>query len=99
MRASQCVGATYLSPQSSQPLLLGVRIDICSDDERDDVEEWHPSVLRQELLRKRQSQRRCNPADLHDRHEACLDRSPDLMEGPRASNDSHRSEVHAVLDR
>ena len=80
---------TYLPPQSSQPLLLGVGINVCTDHERDEIEEGNPSVLGQELLGKRQSQWRRNPADLHDRHEAGPDSSSDLVEGPRASDDSH----------
>lgn len=48
---------TYLLPQSSQPLLLGVRIDVCADNKRYEIEERDPSVLGQELLGKRQRQR------------------------------------------
>ena len=86
---STCEITTYLSPQSGQPLLLSMRINVGTNYERDDIEEGDPSVLGQELLGKRQSQWRRNPADFHDRHEAGPDGSSDLVEGPRASNDSH----------
>lgn len=55
-KISTCRNTTYLLPQSSQPLLLGVRIDVCADNKRYKIEERDPSVLGQELLGKRQGQ-------------------------------------------
>lgn len=90
---------TNLLPQSSQALLLGVRVDVGADDKGDDVEERHPRLLGQELLRERQGQRRGDPADLHDRHEAGPDGRAHLVEGPRAGDDGHGDEIDGVLDR
>ena len=87
-----------LPPQGCKPLLLRVRVDICTDDESDDVEERHPGVLGEELLRKGQGDGRDDPADLHDRHEAGLDSRAHLVEGARARNDGHGNQVDAVLD-
>lgn len=53
---STCRNTTYLLPQSSQPLFLGMRIDVCTDNKRYKVEERDPGVLGQELLGKRQRQ-------------------------------------------
>ena len=52
----------------------------------------------QKLLGECQRQRRDDPADFHDRHEAGSDGRSDLMEGPGASNDSHGGEIDCVLD-
>lgn len=46
----------YLS-QSLQALLLGVSVDVGSDEESDNVEERHPSVLGKELLGESERQR------------------------------------------
>ena len=44
---AQCQILTdYLLPQSGQSLLLGVSIDVSSNDERKDIEERNPSLLR-----------------------------------------------------
>ena len=45
----------YLSPQSSEPLLLRMGIYVGADYEGYDVEERYPCVLRQEFLRKSQA--------------------------------------------
>jgi len=47
--------AVVLPPQSSKSLLLGVLVDICSNDEGHEVEERYPGLLGQELLGKRQA--------------------------------------------
>lgn len=73
-------------------------VDIGADEEPDDVEERHPGVLRQELLRKGQRKRRSHPADLHDGHETSADCRADLVEGACASDDSHRRQIDGVLD-
>jgi hypothetical protein len=88
----------YLS-ESLETLLLGVGVDVGADDEADDVKEWHPGVLRQELLREGESDRRSDPAHLHDRHETGLDSCTDLVNRPSTRNDSHRREIDYVLDR
>lgn len=48
-----CEGKTYLPPQSSQSLLLSMRVDISPNDKRDDIEERDPCMFRQEFLRER----------------------------------------------
>jgi hypothetical protein len=90
--------AVVLSPQSSEPLLLGVCVDVGTDDETDDVEEGHPSALWEELLGKGQRDGRDDPADLHDRPEASLDSRADLVECTGTRDERHRNEVYAVLD-
>ena len=87
-----------LSPQRREPLLLGVCVDVCTDDETDDVEERHPGGLRQELLGKSQRDGRDNPADLHDGHETGLDGCADLVECAGAGDQSHGGQVNTVLD-
>ena len=89
---------TYLALQSFKALLLRVRVDVCSDDEANDVEEGHPGVLGKELLRKGKRQRRHNPADLHNGKEASLDGRLDLVERTCASDNGHTGEVDGVLD-
>ncbi|KAB8360594.1 hypothetical protein FH972_024332 [Carpinus fangiana] len=64
-----------------------------ADDKGNGVEERHPRLLRQELLRKSQRQGRCDPADLHDRHEAGSHRRADLVEGARAGDDCHEDQI------
>ena len=88
---------TYLA-QSFEALLLGVSVDVGSNEETDDVEERHPGVLGEELLGEGQSQRRSDPADLHDGHETSADGRANLVEGARASNNGHRAQVDGVLD-
>lgn len=75
--------------QRCKALLLCNRIDVGSNSERDDVEEWDPGVLGKELLRKGKSEGRDDPADLHDRHKSGLPGRVDLVECPRASDDGH----------
>jgi hypothetical protein len=84
--------------QSCKTLLLCHGVDVRSNGERDDVEERDPSVLGKELLRKSKGQGGDDPADLHDRHESGLPSRMDLVHGPRAGNDSHREQVHTVLN-
>lgn len=81
--------SVVLSPQSSEPLLLGVCVDVCADDEPDNVEEGHPGALRQELLGESQRDRGDDPADLHDWPEASLDSRADLVECTGASDERH----------
>ena len=40
----------HLLPQGREPLLLGMRVDVGPDDEGNDVKEWNPGLLREELL-------------------------------------------------
>ena len=84
--------------EGRETLLLCDRVDICTNEERDDVEERDPGVLGEELLRKCKRKWRGDPANLHDRHEAGLPGCMNLVEGPRASDDGHRNQIHAVLD-
>lgn len=85
-------------PEGFQTLLLGVGVDVGSNEKRDDVEERHPGVLGQEFLGKGQSQWGCDPADFHDGHETGLDGGADLVEGARTGDDGHRGQVDCVLD-
>lgn len=89
---------SYLA-QSLQALLLGVGVDIGSNEEPNNVEEGHPGVLGEEFLGKGQGQRRGDPADLHDRHETGLDGRANLVEGAGSGNDGHGSQVDDILDR
>ena len=103
MRVSQAGGldgrsSAHLPPQSSQPLLLGVRVNVGADHECHDVEERYPSLLGKELLGKRQRDWRSDPADLHDWHEAGPDGGTDLVEGPSSGDDGHGSQIDGVLD-
>lgn len=75
-----------------------MRIDVCTNDEADDVEKGHPSVLGQELLGEGQRNGGDDPADLHDGPEASLDGRLHLMEGAGASDKRHGDQVNAVLD-
>jgi hypothetical protein len=87
-----------LSPERCKPLLLGVRVDVCADDEADDIEEGDPGRLWQELLGERERDGRNDPADLHDGPEACFDGGANLVEGACAGDEGHGDEVYAVLD-
>lgn len=84
---------TYPLPQRSQSLLFGMRIDIRANAESHDIEEWHPCLLRQELLRERQRDGRGDPGDFHDGHEAGANGGADLMPGAGAGDDGHGGEV------
>ena len=88
----------YLPSQRLESLLLRLGIDPGANDKSNDIEERHPSLLRQELLGKSQCQGRDDPANFHDRHEAGSDRRSDLVEGPGAGDDGHGSEIDCVLD-
>ena len=87
-----------LSPQSRKPLLLGVRVDVCTNDESNNVEERYPSVLWKEFLGERQRNGRHDPANLHDRHEAGLDGGTNLVEGTCTGDDSHGDKIDSILD-
>jgi len=84
--------------ESSKALLLRNGIDICSNEKRDNVEEWYPCMLRQEFLRESKCNRRSDPADLHHRHETCFPSCMNLMNGFCAGDDGHRHKVDTVLD-
>lgn len=88
-----------LLPQRSQPLLLGGRVDVSSDKERDKVKEWHPRLLGQEVLGKSKREWRSHPADFHDGQETGADGRADLMESAGACDDGHGGQVDSVLDR
>jgi hypothetical protein len=81
--------AVVLLSQGSQTLLLGVCIDVCTDDKGNDVEEGNPSLLGQELLGKGESQGRSAPADFHDGKQTGTNGSADLVEGAGAGDDGH----------
>lgn len=87
-----------LLSQSSETLLLGVSIDVGTNDKADDVEERHPGLLGQELLGKGQCQRRGAPADLHDRQQAGANSGADLMNGAGSGDQGHCREVDGVLN-
>lgn len=88
-----------LPPEGLQPLLLGVCVDVGSNEETDDVEERHPGLLGQESLGEGQSDRGGDPGNLHDGHEARADGGADLVESARAGDDGHAEQVDQVLDR
>lgn len=88
-----------LSAERFEALSLGVGIDICANDKSNDIEEWHPGMFGEEILRERQGDRRCDPADFHDRHETSADGGADLVEGARAGNNGHRDQVYGILNR
>ena len=46
-------------------------------------------MFREELLCEGERERGSNPADLHDRHKACLPGRMDLMNRLSASDDGH----------
>lgn len=50
-------------------------------------------MLGEELLGKRQGQRRGDPADLHDGHEPGPDGGSHLMECSGAGDDCHRNQI------
>jgi len=79
--------------KSREALLLRGCVDICSNQERDDIEEWNPGVLGQELLREGKTERGGDPADLHDRQETGLPGRMDLVDGLCAGNESHEDQV------
>lgn len=85
-------------PQSLETLLLGLGIDVGADEEADNVEEWDPGLLGEELLRKRERDGGGDPGHLHDWHESCLPGRVDRVDVARAVDDGHRGQVDAVLD-
>jgi len=87
----------YLS-QRIEALLLGVGVDIGTDNKADQVEERHPGVLGKELLRKGKGQRRGDPANLHDGHDTSAHGSANLVDVPRTGDDTHGREVDDILD-
>lgn len=96
---ASAVAAVVLLAKRGQSLLLGMGVDVGTDDEADEVEEDHPGVLGEELLREGEGDRRSDPADLHDRHEAGADGGAHLVEGLGTGNDGHGNQVDGVLDR
>lgn len=74
-------------------------IDICPNNKRHNVEEWHPGLLGQELLRERKGQRGGYPTNFHNGPESGTDGRAYLMPGTRAGDDSHARKVNGVLDR
>ena len=93
------VESAYLPPQSLESLLLRLRVNPGANDKGHEIEKRYPSLLRQELLGKRQCQGRYDPADFHDGHEASSDGRSDLVEGPGTGDDGHGGEVDCILDR
>lgn len=87
----------YLS-QRFEALLLGVGVDIGTDNKANQVEEGHPGVLGKKLLRKCKGQRRGDPANLHDGHETSAHSSANLVDVTRTGDVTHRREVDDVLD-
>lgn len=100
---SQAARASFLlnllPPDSCHSLLLGRLVDVGTDNEGDQVEEWHPRMRRQELLGEQQRKWTSAPRHLHNWHEPNLDGRADLVECPCAGDDRHAREVHGVLDR
>lgn len=104
----RCSGIIVRSPTSlvlvslaegRETLLLCGCVDVCANEEADNIKEWHPGMLGKELLCEGQSQRRRDPADLHDRHEAGLPGGMDLMDALCTCDDGHRYQVYGILDR
>jgi hypothetical protein len=92
--ASTSTLSVVLSPERSKSLLLGVRVDVCADDESNNIEEWNPCLLWQEFLRKCKAEGRRDPADLHYWPEASLDSCSDLVEGASTGDDGHEDEIN-----
>lgn len=86
-------------PKGREPLLLGVGIDVRSNDKSNHVKEWHPCLLRKELLREGQRDRGCDPAYSHDGPEAGANSCAHLVPGAGAGDEGHRCKVDGVLDR
>lgn len=78
-----------LLPERCKSLLLLRAVNVCADEEADDVEERNPGVFGQELLRKGEGERRGEPRDFHDGHEAGADGGADLVEGAGTGDDGH----------
>lgn len=78
-----------LLPQSSKSLLLSMSVDVSTNDECDNIEEWNPSLFWEEFLGECQSDGRGDPADFHDGHETCSDGRADLMPCSGTGDDGH----------
>lgn len=78
--------------------LLQSGLRLTADDEGNKVEERYPGLLRKELLGKRQTDWRGDPADPHDRPETGSDCSPHLVKRSGTGDYSHEHKVHAILD-
>lgn len=87
-----------LSSQSFETLLLSVGVDVCANNESNNVEEWNPGVFGQEVLGKSQRDGGCDPADFHDGHETGAHGGADLVESAGSGDDGHGNQVHRVLD-
>lgn len=94
-----CPSILVFPSQRLQPLLLGVRVYVGTNDEADEVEEWHPDLVREESLREGKRERRGDPGHLHHGHETGAHSGTNLMESASASDDSHGREVDSILDR
>lgn len=90
--------AEVLLSEGGEALLLGDGVDVRADDEGDEVEEGHPELVGEELLRKGQADGRGDPGHAHDLPEADADCCPDLVIGAGAGDEGHGNEVDAVLD-
>lgn len=90
--------AVVLLAQGGETLLLGEGVDVGTNDERDQVEEGDPELVREELLSKGQADGGSEPGDTHDSPEADLDGGANLVECSSAGNESHGDQVDAVLD-
>lgn len=88
-----------LLAQRSESLLLRHGVDVCTNNEGDDVEEGNPGGLRQELLRKCKADGRGDPGDLHDLPEPDPHGGANLVIGPGAGNEGHGRKVDRVLHR
>lgn len=88
---------TYPS-ESFKALLLGVSVHIGPDNEPDEVKERYPCMLREEFLRKGQSNWRGDPASFHHRHEANSNGRANLVYGSSPRNYCHAAEVNKVLN-
>lgn len=73
-------------------------IDVCANDESNDVEEWYPGLLRQELLSKCKRDGRGGPRNLHDGKETGANGGADLVEGASTSDNGHGGQVDGVLN-
>jgi hypothetical protein len=85
-------------PQGSEPLLLGLGVDVRADDEGHEVEERNPHVFGEELLRESQADGRGDPSHPHDPPEAHPDGGPHLRVRLGAGDEGHGDEVYRVLD-
>lgn len=87
-----------LLAESSKALLLCDGVDVGTNDKRDNVEEWYPELVREELLRKGEADGGSDPGHAHHLPETDLDGGANLVVGACASNESHCHQVDGVLD-